>query len=27
LAEFKAAYQHMQEAEKKFREILNREAV
>jgi type I restriction enzyme M protein len=27
LAEFKAAYQHIQEAEKKFREILNREAV
>ena len=27
LAEFKAAYQHMQEAEQKFREILNREAV
>ncbi len=27
LAEFKAAYQHMVEAEKKFRDIINREAV
>ena len=27
LAEFKAAYQHMTEAEQKFRNILNREAV